>query len=262
MKPTFLKAHWKNLIMANYEIDPAILQPFLPAHTELDLFNNRCLVSVVGFQFLHTKLKGLAVPFHTNFDEVNLRFYVRYRDTDGYKRGAVFIKEMVPKRMITLVANTIYGEQYETLPVRHQLTIGKESQQVKYQWYKNNKWHELAVTAGLQATKILPGSEAEFITEHYWGYTRLGNNKTSEYGVEHPRWLQYPVTDHHIDIDFNANYGERFAFMQQLQPSSVLIAAGSDIAVKGGRKLPAPVSTTSVHIHNTMPAIAEPEPGT
>jgi hypothetical protein len=243
MKSTFLKAHWKNLIMANYEIDAAILQPFVPAYTELDLYNGRCLVSIVAFQFLNTRVKGLALPFHTNFDEVNLRFYVRYADVDGYKRGAVFIKEMVPKHMITLVANSIYGEHYETLPVKHELTFKEASQRVRYQWYKNKKWNELTVTASLLPIDILPGSEEEFITEHYWGYTRLGKQKTSEYGVEHPRWLQYPVTDQHIDIDFKANYGDRFAFMQTLKPSSVLMAVGSDIAVKGGRRLPVAVNT-------------------
>lgn len=223
--------------MANYEINPAVLEPYIPAHTELDLFNNKCLVSVVGFQFLQTKLKGIAVPFHTDFNEINLRFYVRYHDKDGYKRGTVFIKEMVPKHMITLVANSIYGEHYETLPVKHQLSIEQDIQSVKYEWYKNKKWHQLSVKASLQPTEILPGSEEEFITEHYWGYTKLGNNKTSEYGVEHPRWLHYPVTNYNIDVDFETNYGRDFAFMKTLKPTSVLLAVGSNIEVKGGRKL-------------------------
>ena len=34
-------------------------------------------VSLVGFRFLNTRVLGVSIPFHRDFDEVNLRFYVR-----------------------------------------------------------------------------------------------------------------------------------------------------------------------------------------
>src|SRR5262249_31152496 len=119
MAGTFLKAEWRKLAMANYAIDKNILTPSIPAKTELDLWNDTCYVSLVGFMFLNTSIKGFKIPFHINFEEVNLRFYVRYQDGTEWKRGVVFIKEIVPKPALTFVANTAYGEHYETMRMDH-----------------------------------------------------------------------------------------------------------------------------------------------
>ena len=39
-------------------------------------------MSVVGFMFADTRIRGIAIPFHRTFEEVNLRFYVK-RSVDG-----------------------------------------------------------------------------------------------------------------------------------------------------------------------------------
>ena len=92
---SFLNAEWRKLILANYEIDPNILKKYIPAHTELDIWNGRCYVSLVGFMFVNTKMLGMKIPFHINFEEVNLRFYVKHKSKGEYKRGVVFIKEII-----------------------------------------------------------------------------------------------------------------------------------------------------------------------
>jgi hypothetical protein len=97
----------------NFEIDRAVLAPLLPRSCELDLWNGAALISLVGFQFLDTRVLGRAIPLHRNFDEVNLRFYV----IGPQGRGVVFIREVVPKRAIALIANTLYGENYLALPM-------------------------------------------------------------------------------------------------------------------------------------------------
>ena len=114
MTKAFLTAQWRNLLMVNYEIDPVVLKKYVPCHTELDSFNGVHYVSLVGFLFKDTKVRGLSFPFHRTFEEVNLRFYVRYKEGHQWKRGVVFMKEIVPRRMITFVANTIYKEKYAT----------------------------------------------------------------------------------------------------------------------------------------------------
>ena len=118
---TFLTAYWKNLVFINYEVDAALLLPYLPKGVEPDLYNGRCIVSLVGFLFLNTKVKGIGYPCHRNFEEFNLRFYVRRNEGDTYKRGVVFIKEIVPRRAITFVAYQLYGEQYYYHPMKHTL---------------------------------------------------------------------------------------------------------------------------------------------
>ena len=237
MGNTFLKAEWRRLAMINFEIDPKILEPYVPYKTELDFYERKCFVSVIGFMFLNTKIKGFKIPFHVNFEEVNLRFYVRYKDGDTWKRGAVFIKEMVPKAAITFVANSFYGEHYETLPMRHQWLKDPLTQTIAYRWKKNNKWNHIKVETEYALLPIDVGSEEEFITEHYWGYTKINDHKTSEYGVEHPRWEVYKTKNFEVNVDFTENYGQDFSFLQQQEPSSVFVVEGSFIEVKKGKML-------------------------
>lgn len=236
MKKTFLSAEWRKLIMANYTISPKILEPFVPKNTELDLWQGNCYVSLIGFMFLNTAVKGIKIPFHVNFEEVNLRFYVRHKKENEWRRGAVFIKEIVPKSMISLVANTLYGEHYQTLPMSHNWHTEGGKLFVEYCW-KNGNWQSLKVEAASDAYEIAEGSEEEFISEHYWGYTRLSPNKTSEYGVEHPRWQIYDVNNYEINTDFGKLYGQQFEFLNRQTPSSVFLAEGSDIIVREGRTL-------------------------
>jgi len=235
-KRKFLTAEWRKLVMANYEIDPGILHKYVPAGTELDSWNNKHYVSLVGFMFMKTKVLGIRFPFHTNFPEANLRFYVRYKDGSEWKRGVVFISEIVPKPALSFVANTLYNEHYSTLPMKHEWKQDKNNLFVSYQWKKNGKWNKLEVNSQAEAIPLQPGTKEEFITQHFWGYTSVNNKKTAEYHVDHPRWEIYPVNDFVIDCDFEALYGSDFAILNKL-PSSIFLAEGSAISVYNKRVL-------------------------
>ena len=236
MPSAFLTAEWRKLAMANYALDPVILQKFIPFKTEIDLWNGTCYVSLVGFMFLNTKLKGVKIPFHTNFEEVNLRFYVRYKDGSEWKRGVVFIKEIVPKPALTFVANAIYNEKYETMPMNHSWEINSTHITVEYGW-KKETWQNFRVRGNTTPTEINVGSEEEFITEHFWGYTKINDQRTNEYGVEHPRWNVYPIDDYSIQVDFRQIYGKEFSFLTNEKPKSVFLAEGSEIIVRSGTKI-------------------------
>ena len=122
MNIPFLAAEWRDLLIINYEVDPALLFPRLPAGTSLDLFEGRALVSLVGFRFLQTRVRGIAIPGYQDFEELNLRFYVTHRTPAGeLRRGVCFIGEFVPRRAIAWVARWVYGEPYRALPLRHRL---------------------------------------------------------------------------------------------------------------------------------------------
>ncbi|WP_316784080.1 DUF2071 domain-containing protein [Pedobacter frigiditerrae] len=232
----FLTAEWRKLILANYAVDKEVLLKYLPPFTELDDWQGKYYVSLVGFMFVNTRLKGVNIPFHGNFEEVNLRFYVKYKDNGDWKRGVVFVSEIVPKPAITFIANTIYKENYRTLPMKHSWLQNENQLGVEYAWKLKN-WNSISVTAMPNSQPILIDSEEDFITEHYWGYTKIGENITSEYGVGHPRWETYPIIDYKIDVDFEKNYGEDFAFLASVEPDSVMLAEGSEINVKKGKKL-------------------------
>ena len=232
-KIKFLQAEWRDLLMLNYEVDPEILKPYIPAYTELDLWEGKALVSMVGFMFLNTRVLGVKWPFHINFEEVNLRFYVKRKEGDIWKRGVVFIKEIVPKFALSVVANTIYNENYETMPMTHSWTETEDDRTVEYRWRCKNEWQSFSVNANKGLSEIAAGSETEFITEHYWGYARYSDKKTNEYEVRHPKWAQYKVNSYHIAVDFGLTYGENFRFLNNEQPISVMLAEGSDISVEG-----------------------------
>lgn len=234
---SFLKAEWRKLAMANYVIDPEILKKYVPAGTELDLWAGKCYVSLIGFMFKEVKLLGVKIPFHVNFEEVNLRFYLRRFENGIWKRGVVFIKEIVPKPALTFVANTLYNENYETMPMRHNWEENAENRVVEYQWKKSNQWQSFKVVAALNPSEITENSEVEFITEHYWGYAKVNDSTTNEYEVTHPKWQQYAVERADIDVDFGLVYGEEFAFLTDLKPDSVLLAEGSKITVEGKKTI-------------------------
>jgi uncharacterized protein YqjF (DUF2071 family) len=222
--------------MANYEVDACVLTPYLPNHTKPDEYNGRIFISLVGFLFANTKVLGVKVPYHINFEEVNLRFYVTHSDNGLEKRGVVFVKEIVPKPAISFIANTFYREKYCTMPMLSSC-IHENELRVSYQWKYKNKWNAIEAVAEPRAVPIAAGSEEEFIAEHYYGYSKFSNKRTYEYKVSHPRWKLYPVKNFRVDCDFEALYGKSFAFLQEAQPTSVFMAQGSEITVSGKRLL-------------------------
>lgn len=232
---SFLNAEWRKLAIANYAIDSDFLKKYLPYKTELDVWNGTCYVSLVGFMFLNTKLLGLKIPFHINFEEVNLRFYVRYKENNEWKRGVVFIREIVPRLALSLVANNLYKEHYATMPMKHEWREETDFRTINYSWKCQGNWQNFHIKAGLLPGAMASGSEAEFITEHYWGYSRFNAQKTVEYAVTHPRWEIYPVQDYAIQVDFGTCYGKEWEFLNKATPRSVMLAEGSEITVENRR---------------------------
>lgn len=231
-KKAFLTAKWEYLVMLNYQIPAEILSPYLPKGTELDLFEGKALASVVGFLFNETKVFGVKWPFHTNFEEVNLRFYVKRFNGTRWKRGVAFISEIVPKHMIAWIANGLYNEHYSRMAMRHTAHHENDFLQFNYEWKNGVHWNNLKVKALNRPINILPNSEAEFIFEHYWGYNQLNKNTLIEYGVEHPRWEIFPVTYHELHADIASLYGAEFVPYLSAAPNSVMLAKGSAVTIR------------------------------
>jgi uncharacterized protein YqjF (DUF2071 family) len=235
----FLTAGWYHLVMLNYPVDPAALRARVPAGTEIDFWNGQTYLSVVGFQFRDTRVFGLPIPWHRNFPEVNLRFYVRHRAADGWRRGVVFIKEIVPRWMVSWVARTLYNESYVTLPMREEIRppMGAAPGVVGYEWCQNGRWLGAHAEIAGEPQPLTAGSEAEFITEHYWGYVRQRDGSTVEYQVEHPAWRVWPARSARLNGDVADFYGGDFAAFRREPPASAFVAEGSPIVVRRGRVL-------------------------
>ena len=235
MASPFLTAEWRQLAMLNFAIDPKILASFVPDGTELDFHDGATFVSVVGFLFLHTRVLRLPIPFHRNFEEVNLRFYVRRRSTEGWRRGVTFVRELVPRRAIAFVARAFYDEPYLAMPMRHSIAQRPQELSVQYQWWRRDRWETLGMNATEEPRESGAGSHEEFITEHYWGYTRRSAG-TSEYGVEHPRWRVRSATAWDFEADVASLYGAQFVETLKAPPVSAFIAEGSTVTVRRGTR--------------------------
>jgi uncharacterized protein YqjF (DUF2071 family) len=239
MSSRFLTANWNNLVFLNYSCPTQLLQPLVPARTVLDLWQGEALVSMVGFQFNNTRLLGMRVPFHESFEEVNLRFYVRRTTPTGEaRRAVVFVRELVPRTAIAWTARWLYNEPYTAVRMDHQCVMSNElGGSAAYSWWFRGLQFELAAAAEGASMPAWPGSESEFITEHYWGYTRQRDGGTLEYQVEHPSWRIWKASSSRFAGPAAALYGSAFGEILSQPPRSAFIAVGSDVVVHRGTRL-------------------------
>jgi uncharacterized protein YqjF (DUF2071 family) len=235
----FLTARWEHLVLLNYACPPALLAPLVPAGTVLDPWRGQTVVSLVGFRFEDTRVLGLPIPGHRRFDEVNLRFYVRREAADGsLRRAVVFIRELVPRRAIATIARWVYNEPYLRVPMSSVIDLDpRTGGAVAYRWQHRGRAFVLGAVVTGPAQPLVEGSEAEFITEHYWGYTRQRDGGTLEYEVTHPRWAVWTADTARFDGAADRLYGPPFAAILSRPPQSAFVAVGSPVAVFRGRRL-------------------------
>ena len=250
LPPVFLTASWINLVMLNYEVDPEILEPFLPPGLEIDAWEGRTLASIVAFEFADVRVLNRSIPFHRDFEEMNLRFYVRREMADGWRRGVVFVREVVPVPAVALLGRLVYGEPYKALPMErgfedHSVspgssgtTMGKSATTVRYSWRHEKSWNWVEATADTAQESRLPepGSEEEFLTDHAYGYG-IRRGQTIEYVVEHPTWRYWNALRARLDCraaTLSSLWGEAFAPYLE-SPRSGFLVEGSAVRVRRPR---------------------------
>jgi uncharacterized protein YqjF (DUF2071 family) len=219
----FLTAEWLNVAAVTYAIEPERLGPYLPAGASIDTLEGSPRVSLVAFEFRRTRVRGLAIPGHIDFPEINLRFYVRH----GGERGVVFIRELVPRRAIATIARLFYNEPYRRIP----MACGADVTRV---------WHRfggssLTVHAAPEARVPEVGSAAHWLTDHSLGVGRRRDGRTMLYTVRHPTWALREVTAVDLRVDFGALYGPEWAWLGAAEPSHRSLAVGSAVSVSSPR---------------------------
>jgi len=232
---TFLTAEWKNLLMLNYAVDPAILAPFVPSGTELDTFEGKTYISLIGFEFNRTRLLGFRVPFHQSFEEVNVRFYVRR----GEKRGVVFIRELVPRRAVAAIARWAFNEKYLRVPMSHRIVkrANGDIATAEFAWRHSGERFRMSAETEGDGYLAAEGSESQFITEHYWGYAAQGEGGCIEYEVQHPQWRVWKTKNVSFSGIADRLYGAGIARVLAREPDSAFLAEGSAVTVFKGTRI-------------------------
>lgn len=238
LEKTFLSAEWLYLAILNYAVDPALLHPYVPNGTTLDSFDGKTYLSLVGFHFRNTRLFGkISVPFHSEFEEVNLRFYVRRETKAETRRGVVFIKEIVPKLAIALTARAIYGENYVRLPMKHKVAEDARKAEVEYWWKCCGQWMRLFVRSDGESRLPAENGLEQYITEHYWGYSRRKGGRTLEYYVAHVPWQVRVASKAEFDGNAAELYGWELGEILSGPPDSAYTANGSAVNVYTGSEI-------------------------
>lgn len=234
----FLTAEWRNVAILNYAVDPSALASWVPRGTELDRFGGKTYISLVGFRFLRARVRGIWIPLHSDFDEVNLRFYVKRTEGGQIRRGVAFLKEVVPRYAVAKVARLVFHENYVALPMWHRIMepVSEHGRvQAEYRWQHAGAWNSIRVECEGKPSRAAEGSLEQFITEHYWGYASQPDKACLEYEVAHAPWRIWQATSAVFEGKPAALYGETLSKVFERPPDSAFVAEGSAVTVYRGR---------------------------
>ncbi len=233
LKPVFLTAQWRNLVLLNYAVPEKLLRPHLPPGLEFDRFDGQTVASVVAFQFLETRVLGVPWPGFRNFPEINLRFYARR----GNERGVVFVREYVPQMFVAGIARALYNEPYISAPMRMHVKTTPKTIRAQYGLGREGTMNRIEVHAANQPATLPNTSSEHWFKEHQWGYGQTRNGKLLRYEVRHPVWQTCPIMRANIVLDWTAMYGDKWSIMQDRKPISMVFALGSAVSVHRGERL-------------------------
>lgn len=234
MSRVFLTAHWRDLIIASYAVDPEMLMSRLPPGLELDLFEGQAVCSLVGFRFEDTRVMGVQWPGYRNFPEINLRFYVRESEAD--RRGVVFVRELVKHRFVAGVARVLYNEPYVRARIGDRITDVDGTRKVEYNFSYGGGDGTMRVESDSVPVVHAESSPEHWFKEHQWGYGVTRRGRLLRYEVQHPNWACYPVRSSEIEVDWGRIYGREWDSMSDAKPFSVVLAEGSEIKVFGAQR--------------------------
>lgn len=233
MSQPLITAAWTNIAVVTWEVEPDLLAPYVPPTLSLNLRDSMAFVSLVGLQFSNLRVRGVRVPGHQHFDEINLRFYVR---KTGYQ-GVTFIREYAPRPLAALMARILYSEPYRAAPVRGRITADEATIVAGYEIDYGGRTSQFSLTG--QRPPVRPDNTTleHFLLEQHWGFTTTRGGQMMRYEVEHPVWHIYPIVSYTLDFDFAAVYGPKWAVLGESEPRSLVLATGSDVTISRPRRI-------------------------
>ncbi|MFA7383633.1 MAG: DUF2071 domain-containing protein [Desulfurivibrionaceae bacterium] len=232
----FLTAQLSRLILLNYEVNPSLLAPRLPTYTELDFYDHRAFVSLIGLHFSKPRIYGLPLPFYREYAQVNLRFYVRRRIERGnWRRGVVFIGQIVPHLPVAWAARSLFHENAVARNMDEaNLSQSRNAMTTEYGWRSGGQRYFIRAVYPDHPVLPEPGTVEEFLLERYWGYTRQQDGGCLEYRFSHPPWRICKAVEAETSPGLGDFYGPPFAGLFGKQPNSAFAANGSEVVLSRG----------------------------
>jgi uncharacterized protein len=227
-----LAGHVRFAVFTTYEVDRRVLEPLVPAGTELDPWQGRTFISLVAFEMTDSRLCGVPLPFARAYDQINLRFYVRRPLADGSRRpGVVFLRELVPVPALVVGARLLYRERYERQPVSARVRppdpAGGRPGRAIYRWRRHDQLHRLAVDFAAPLELPAEGTLERFLAERHWSYAAPADGHTREVRFDHPPWRVWQARAARLAPSTAASFGERFERALASEPASAFVAEGS-----------------------------------
>jgi uncharacterized protein len=195
-KPWVMKQTWYDLLFAHWEIEPELLQPFIPSGLQLDTYQGKAWIAVVPFRMSGIRLKYMpSIPYTSNFPEINVRTYVTYQG----KPGVYFFSLDASNYLAVKVAKSFFH-----LPYYHsKIEVRSEGASIKYHSYRKKSREEFRFKGNYQPISDVfhaeRGSLEYWLTERYCLYTEK-YNRLYRGEIHHPPW---PLQQARAVIDEN-----------------------------------------------------------
>jgi len=222
-----LTARWSNLVLLTYEVDPALVEPWLPGGVEADLVGGRALVSLIAFDFLDTRIRGRRIPGFVDFPEINFRTYVR----GGDRLGVVAIRELVPSPLAAAVGRLRFNEPFRAAPIESRTVSMGDELLVEHRWKWKDQGYFLRMTSDQTSVPAAAEAPAHHLLGRRWAYGRSRRGEPKVLRIEHPEWALRRVRTLDFDVDYAALYGPEWAVLNGKQPASTHLAVGSAVSI-------------------------------
>ena len=229
-----MTARFSEVVAVNFQIDPKVLAPRIPKGLELDFYKGETYVSLVAMMLRDVRVWGIPIHIATGFEELNMRFYVRRKDGDGYQRGACFIKDYVSSGAAAWILGSLFKADFHKIKMKHDNTgfadDGESVPSVDYRWKVGDHWNRLRIKARSKVQKTGSDTKVGFILNHNNEYSSR-KGKTLEYRATHPTWTVWDAAQANFTCDVKTLFGQEFEKPLSKRPASVFVASGSDFTI-------------------------------
>ncbi|WP_132051609.1 YqjF family protein [Pseudocnuella soli] len=184
---------WNRALFLHWKVPQDLLRPLVPPGLELDMHNSETWVSLVAFTMEQIRPRGLpAVGFVSNFEEINLRTYVRVDN----KPGVYFLSIEAGNGLFAFIARNLSGLPYETAAM-----LRRNGANQPYTSINKRRDFQLQASFKIGSGQSQKSALDHFLTEKYCLYLQKGNT-IYRYDIHHRPWNLYTVEQLQLKVAY------------------------------------------------------------